>query len=246
MRFLIIIICLLSERHIPHQLQKWRRIWLDKYIDVTKRISPPSLLNASPMSLYIVVLSSLLCICLAFSLIKTISLFFVLNFFFEFTVFYLCLGEYNLFYMNTNQSSHLSAKDYICAINQEVIAIMLWFFLFGPMGALLYRVTLEYSKMQAFDQTIEQFCHYLEWLPTRISAFLFLMVGHFQPGFSTFANSFVQKPEENHQLLMQIAEQALDLKSGVKVESSKLEGIFTHACLLLLFLMAIFMIGKML
>jgi len=246
MRFLIIIICLLSERHIPHQLQKWRRLWLGKYIDFTKRISPPSLLNASPISLYIVVLIGLFSICLVFTLLKTVGLFFVLNFFFEFMVFYLCLGEHNLFYMNANQPQHFSTKDYICAINQEVIAIMLWFFLFGPMGALLYRVTLEYSKMQAFDETITKFSHCLEWLPTRISAFLFLMVGHFQPGFSTFVHSFSQKPEENHQLLIQIAEQSLDLKSGVKVEASKLEGLFTHACLLLLFLMAIFMIGKML
>jgi len=246
MRFLIIIICLLIERHIPHQLQKWRRIWLGKYIDVTKRISPPALLNASPISLYILVLSSLIAICLVFTQLKTIGLFFVLNFFFELTVFYLCLGEHNLFYMNANQTDHLSTKDYICAINQEIIAIMLWFFLFGPMGALLYRITLEYSKMQAFDETIAKLCHWLEWIPTRICAFLFLMVGHFQPGFSTFAHSFLQKPEQNHQLLIQIAEQALDLKSGMKVEASKLESLFTHACLLLLFLMAIFMIGKML
>ena len=244
MRFLIIVACLLSDKFIPHQLQTMRKTWLEFYTNIIRRITPPSILNASPLSLYGIVLISLILICNIFYLLKPISILFMFNFLFELSVFYFCIGEHNLFYMNTNTKEHLSIRDYVYAINQEVVAVALWFFICGPVGALIYRVTLEFAKIQSFEKTIILFCQILDWLPTRITALLFLMVGQFQPGFSNYIKLFCQKPQQNHQVLASMAEHALQEKTLDKVDVAKLEGLYTHACLLLLFLMAVYMIGK--
>jgi AmpE protein len=244
MRFLIMIICLLSERYIPHTLQKTRRQWLERYIDFLRKLIPENLMNASRLTVYFVTLFSLLTLCGLMALLKQSAILFPINFAFEFVVFYLCLGEHNLFYMNTNSSDHLSIRDYIYAINQEVMAIILWFFLLGPTGAILYRVTLEFAKINSFDKLTVSLCQFLDWLPTRISAMLFLLVGQFQPGFKIFIQQFNTKPENNHQFLVTIAEQALHESTLDNIQITKLENLFCHACLLLLFIMAVFMIGK--
>lgn len=244
MRFLIIVACLLSDKFIPHQLQSIRKSWLEYYTNTIRKITPPSILNASPLCLYGIVLTSLILVCSVFYALKSISILFMLNFLFELSVFYFCLGEHNLFYMNTNTPEHLSIRDYIYAINQEVVAVSLWFFLFGPVGALTYRVTLEFAKIQSFEKFIVMLCQILDWLPTRITALLFLMVGQFQPGFSRYIKLFCEKPHQNHQILATMAEHALQEKTLEKIEVTRLEGLYSHACLLLLFIMAVFMIGK--
>jgi AmpE protein len=244
MRFLIMIICLLSERYIPHRLQKKRQTWLERYIDFLRKIIPENLVNASRLTVYFACLLSLLILCGVMALIKHSTILFPINFAFEFVVFYLCLGEHNLFYMNANSNDHLTIRDYIYAINQEVMAILFWFFVLGPSGAILYRVTLEFAKINSFDKLTLTLCQFLDWLPTRMSAMLFLMVGQFQPGFKIFLQQFNSKPENNHQFLVTIAEQAMHESSLESIQISKLEILFSHACLLLLFIMAVFMIGK--
>jgi AmpE protein len=244
MRFLIIVACLLSDKFIPHQLQTLRKSWLGYFTNTIRKLTPPTVLNASPLNLYGIVLGSLILVCSSFYSLKSISILFMLNFLFELSVFYLCLGEHNLFYMNSNTSEHLSIPDYIYAINQEVVAVSLWFFIFGPVGALIYRVTLEFAKIQTFEKTIVQLCQILDWLPTRITALLFLMVGQFHPGFTSYIKLFCKKPGQNYQVLATMAEYALQEKTLDNIEVARLEGLYSHACLLLLFLMAVFMIGK--
>lgn len=246
MRFLIIILCLLSDRYMIHHMQKIRKTWLEKYIEFIKNLTPPTLVSVYPFGIYLVVLSSLLILSFILSASKSIGILFILYFIFEFAVFYFCLGEHNLFYFNTNQEDRLNKKDYIIAMNQEIFAVILWFFLFGPVGAILYRVTLNFSKLPGVDKHIIQLKEILDWVPTRLTSLIFLLVGQFQPGFSEYIQHILSKPEYNDTLLISMAEHTLGCKSFDKVQVSRLEGLYTHACLLLLFILAIFMIGKVL
>ena len=70
------------------------------------------------------------------------------------------------------------------------------------------------------------------------------MVGQFQPGFKTYIKLFNTPPQHNHHFLVSMAEQALQENSLDDIQVTKLEHLFAHACLLLLFIMAIFMIGR--
>ena len=246
MRFLIIVLCLLSERFMTHHLQKLRETWLTHYAEFLKKHLPTAMLNSSNISVYLSITISSLIICGIFSLGSEIGLNFVLKTCFEFFVFYLCLGKHNLFFMNSNINHPLGPKEYILAINQDFIAIILWFFIFGPAGAILYRVTIEFTKLQEHEKRILDIKELLDWIPTRITSFIFLMVGQFQPGINFYLKNFMMPPVKNSVFLLNTAESALATKNLDNLTTPKLEELFSHSCLMLIFSLAIYMIGRLL
>jgi len=246
MRFLIIILCLLSERFITHELQISRKHWLDRYSQLIKKYFPQQIINSSNLGLYLSVLLSLLFIAGLFALTTQSVTGFVFSAIFEFVVFYWCLGEHNLFFMNANTTMALAPKEYILAINQECIAIILWFFVFGPAGAILYRVTLYFSQIQDHEPRILNIRQIIDWLPSRITSIIFLIVGKFQPGMMHFIHHLRSKSIDNTTLLLSTAKDALDIKDLDKTPLPKLEELFTHSCLVVLFVIAIYMIGRLL
>lgn len=246
MRFLIIIFCLCSERFLTHHLQTKRKLWLEHYSQVLKKYFPQQIINFSTMGLYLSVLTSLLLVAAMFSWLEHSETGFVLAAIFNFVIFYLCLGEHNLFFMNANTNTALGPKDYILAINQECIAIILWFFILGPVGAILYRVTLYFAQIQDHEAKILTSKEILDWLPSRITSLVFLIVGQFQPGIQHFIKNVSHSEMDNQTLVLTTAKDAMASKDLDKTPLPKLEELFVHSCLVILFVLAIFMIGHLL
>lgn len=244
MRFLIIVVCLLSEKFLIHNFHQYRQIWLNLYFDKIKKFVPHTLLFQNSTTPYLITLISLICISLFIIVLTKSGILFLLCFIFEAIVFYFCLGEHNLFYTNTEQPIKLNNKQYIQAINNEYFAIILWFFFFGPIGVMLYRVTNYFAKMQPHEHQINLILNILNWIPVRLTALFFLLVGQFQPGFNHLLNQIQAKPEENAKLLNDSAKYALG--HDKEHDPITLEILFTHSCLLLTFILAIFMIGSIL
>lgn len=244
MRFLIIVVCLLSEKYLIHNFHQYRQTWLNIYFDKLKQYVPSSILFQSPINPFLITVLSLLSAVLLITLLTQNGLLFILYFFFEAVIFYFCLGEHNLFYTNTEQPIKLNAKQYIQAINHEYFAVILWFFFFGPMGAILYKVTSYFAKLQPHEQQIQFILNILDCVPVRLTALFFLLVGQFQPGFSHFLNQLRAKPEDNAKLLNDSAKFALG--HDKEHDPISLETLFTHSCLLLTFILAILMIGSIL
>lgn len=244
MRFLIIILCLLSEKYLTHQFFTFRKKWSDLYAHYIETYIPRKVLNATPIMPYAIYLGSLTLLCMVFSIIGHQGLGLIINFVFELAVFYICLGEHNLFFINANEKKPLSDNQFILAMNQEFYAVILWFFVLGPFGALFYRVTVYFNQMKAPLAMLVKLKAFLDWLPVRMSSLLLLLVGHFQPGFSELIKKIAQNPLENDQLLIQTARLALDAKEDESLDMMKLQNLFNHSCLLLVFILAIFVIGK--
>lgn len=245
MRFLIIVLSLLSEKYITHEFQRLRQTVLENYLSLLKRLLPESVMTTHPLSPYGISLSILLVLAGALQWIGGQGIGSVLNFVFEFAIFYLCLGEHNLFYVNSNQTMILSSEEYIVAMNREVFAPILWFFIFGPMGAILYRVTDFFSK-SAQNQHLLNLMQALDWLPARVSSILFLMVGQFQPGFSALLKQLTKAPESNETLLIDSAKHAINHHEKNELNFIQLENLFIHSCILLNFILAVYVIGKIL
>ena len=243
MRFLIIILCLLSEKYLTHQFFTFRKKWSDVYAQLIEKYVPAHVLNSSPWIKYGIYMGSLTLLCIIFSLFGHQGLGLVINFFFELAVFYICLGEHNLFYINANEKKLLDDNQFILAMNQEFYAIILWFYILGPFGALFYRVTLYFNQQATPLPTLVKVKAFLDWLPVRLSALLFLLIGDFQPGFYELCKKFLQNPLENDQLLIQTARHALSVDEKENIDMMKLQNLFNHSCLILLFLLAIFVIG---
>ncbi|MBF8731661.1 MULTISPECIES: regulatory signaling modulator protein AmpE [Pseudomonas] len=65
---------------------------------------------------------------------------------------------------------------------QSFFAVIFWYFLLGPGAALAYRLlalTVENSRQPALKERAEQLRHALDWLPVRVLALSFALVGNF-------------------------------------------------------------------
>ena len=67
-------------------------------------------------------------------------------------------------------------------------AVVFWFILFGPAGALAYRLSFLCGRSTALEEKNKQLAlrmvHYLDWVPARMLAFSFNLAGDFVHGFS--------------------------------------------------------------
>lgn len=65
---------------------------------------------------------------------------------------------------------------------QSFFAVIFWYFLLGPGAALAYRLlalTVDNSRQPALKERAEQLRHALDWLPVRVLALSFALVGNF-------------------------------------------------------------------
>ncbi|WDY57239.1 regulatory signaling modulator protein AmpE [Pseudomonas sp. PSKL.D1] len=65
---------------------------------------------------------------------------------------------------------------------QSFFAVIFWYFVLGPGAALAYRLlalTTEHSGQPALKAKAEQLRHILDWLPVRVMALSFALVGNF-------------------------------------------------------------------
>ena len=77
---------------------------------------------------------------------------------------------------NTPVAFHRAFTEALfCAANQRVFAVLFWFILLGPAGAVLYR-SVDICRLQN-DSRAAIVLGLLDWLPTRLLAFLFALGG---------------------------------------------------------------------
>jgi AmpE protein len=65
---------------------------------------------------------------------------------------------------------------------QSFFAVIFWYFVLGPGAALAYRLlalTAEHSRQPALKARAEQLRHVMDWLPVRVLAISFALVGNF-------------------------------------------------------------------
>ncbi len=83
------------------------------------------------------------------------------------------------------RASELGVAMTMTALRRR-FSVLFWFFLFGPVGALLYRLSrsLGHDTSLGLDskasEMARQFAHILEWLPAQLLVFSLAFVGHFE------------------------------------------------------------------
>lgn len=83
---------------------------------------------------------------------------------------------------------HLKFLEFILIrINERLLAILFWFVVLGPVGAVLYRAVSqlkglarpEYNAHEDLIEAIMRFKAILDWLPVRITALCYAIIGNF-------------------------------------------------------------------
>jgi AmpE protein len=97
--------------------------------------------------------------------------------------------------------------------NRRIFAVLIWFLLLGPAGAVLYRLTdICRAKGISVAATADKFEHLLDWLPVRIFTLLFALGGHFTQVIRSWQQRLFAAPAANDVLLSECGLAALDVQ----------------------------------
>jgi len=102
------------------------------------------------------------------------------------------------------------------AANQRIFAVLFWFSILGPIGAVLYRVT-SLSKANAnvhVSEFAKQGQNILDWLPARLFTFVFALGGNFNKVFYCWKKHAKQGLNSNEAILGDCGIAALDVTKG--------------------------------
>ena len=132
------------------------------------------------------------------------------------------------------------------------IVIMMMFVVFGPAGALFYRllVTANEKQIESIEPANEPTADFLQkvlfivdWLPVRIVAFGYMFVGHFSKALPVWLENIFDFNKPAHLLLNQVAKQSEDFmidKDDCTAEPCLLVRLAKRTTLLCLSIIAIF------
>jgi membrane protein required for beta-lactamase induction len=76
--------------------------------------------------------------------------------------------------------------------NERIFAVIFWFVIIGPVGALLYRLTTNLSKQDSENDSLNAvailFQAVLSWVPARMLALGYALTGHFDGAWQAYRN----------------------------------------------------------
>jgi membrane protein required for beta-lactamase induction len=105
--------------------------------------------------------------------------------------------------------------------NENIFAVLFWFVILGPLGAVLYRtiaLTNQHANKAANQDvllaTAAHSCqNILDWIPLRLLSLGYALVGNFQPTFKYWLANVISEPAKNQQLIEQTGMLALNSDS---------------------------------
>lgn len=124
------------------------------------------------------------------------------------------------------QSLHQAfVRALFSAANQRIFAVIFWFAVIGPMGAVLYRLLDIYSTKATPDlaKIAKMSVDILDWIPIRILTFLFALAGNFNDVFAIWKKKVLKDMSVNPVLLTDGGIAALDVARGQIPEDGSAE-----------------------
>lgn len=127
--------------------------------------------------------------------------------------------------LGSNEITRLAIEQGIVASHRHVFAPMFWFVLCGPGGAVLYRLALAAAERwtsggvpqegsQRFGAFARQAFLALDWLPVRLTAITFAIVGDFEDAVYCWRTQARQWPDAASGILLASGAGALGIRLG--------------------------------
>lgn len=250
MKLLVIVLCLFSERFLVHLSSLNRYQWFQWYMKTLEtRCSSIPILSSPWVLFFCLLVPILLALALVLALVDDL-LYGVLGFFINIAIFYYCIGPENPFYpfRNNDETSKQSQNDlamrYLTDLNCQLFALIFWYVILGPLGALAYRLISLSRSYAGVDRPATIVSDILDWLPARMTALFYLLVGNFQAGLPTLFKLLLSAPQNNKILIGSCGLAALEGQLDQERDLLSLaEQLAFHALIMLLTLLACFIIA---
>lgn len=210
MTFLVILLALLAERFLNwSHLRGWQ--WFSSYENrvtalVSKRISAPWL-N------WLAVILPLLLVTLIMQASLKHLLFGLLALIFQLAVLIYCLGPNNFWAdRSLKEEGNGALNSLFINANERVFAVIFWYGLLGPFGALLYRLTA--LSQAAPARTLRG---WLNRPPIQVMTFFFALAGKFTDVFGLWRKLARVSVAENDLLLTSCGQAAIEGSGAAEV-----------------------------
>lgn len=243
MKLLVILLCLFSERFLVHAVSYQRFYWFGDYYQHIKKIAEKHSVFTNPWLLLVLIIAPIL--------LATAFIYFLLHGIFygfmglllSIAIFFYCLGPQNVFYPVTQSDSETTSElvgDYFALVNTQLFAVVFWYIIAGPIGAVAYRLVALCRSINEVSVHANELTDILEWIPARLTVLLFLLVGNFQRGFAAFTSFIIAKPDYNNEMLRKCGLLAVQTNDGEEVPMPVAEGLVEHAIVVMLVFIALF------
>ena len=128
--------------------------------------------------------------------------------------------------LTASEIARLAIEQALLSSHRHVFAPLLWFVVLGPAGALLYRLahsldelwgTRSEMEFGEFGQFARQAFAVIDWLPLRVTAAAFAVVGDFEDAVHCWRTQAVRWPEAGSGILLASGAGALGVRLGMPV-----------------------------
>ncbi|WP_153099724.1 CobD/CbiB family protein [Paraburkholderia hayleyella] len=138
--------------------------------------------------------------------------------------------------MPVSEIVRLTLIHAVVASHRHVFGVFFWFIVpFGPAGAVLYRIAEYLSRQwsqpgaertEAFSSFAQRAFFVIDWVPARLTALGFAIVGNFEDAIYAWRNHAHQWPDANDGVLLAAGSGALGARlSGPLAEPSSLDAL---------------------
>ena len=108
---------------------------------------------------------------------------------------------------------------------QSIFPSLFWFLILGPVGVCFYILGERYCRycedLKLDRPTLEQMLHCMEWIPARLTGFIFALLGEFRGGFGAWIDAFSDLSLSNADFLNIVARASVMLDEGVESYSKE-------------------------
>lgn len=152
--------------------------------------------------------------------------------------------------------SRAVTKTILTQFNQRIFAVLFWFVLLGPVGAVFYRIVAEtkrsVEKGGSSETSISSCAAYLleilDWAPIRLAGLAYTLVGDFHHGFSYWIKHVISGFDKNGEFAQQSGLIALHLNDDNAAQANVDENraalaLTDRTIIIYLVVIAVFVLG---
>lgn len=143
----------------------------------------------------------------------------------------------------SDNPGHLTFAQFLRAEKQKVLCPVFWYVILGPMGAVLYRLSLvscDNNQNSSRQSLLNTWVSWLEWLPVRMTVLSFAVVDSFVPCFKYWLTTITHPASANDDVLIDGASRASGIKAQAAVaDKPESVGLIAHSMIFWLVLVAI-------
>jgi adenosylcobinamide-phosphate synthase len=133
--------------------------------------------------------------------------------------------------LSSEEVIRVTIEEALLATHRNVVAVVVWFVIFlqlglGPGGAILYRLARflnthwgqkDNAELGDFGKFAAQLYHWIEWLPVRLTATTFAIVGNFEDAIYCWRNQAASWPDPEAGIVLASGAGALGVRLGMPV-----------------------------